>query len=292
MKLAVQTFDQGKPKEEGTVEEWWAGPNSWRVAYALPSFTGGELHTADGVFRTKGAGYEPTIVDDLLQQVIHPFHDEHEIDDSKPDLRKQKFGKVELDCIMLDQPLKNVASPPLGLFPTFCLDPGKDSLRINVETGSVIFVRNRTGVFQGRSVPMDMRAQSDDDTVGTSHLDTLSSMTPEEMDLKPGPEMEKVGAQAALIGAGVIAGNIISKVQPVYPETAKHDHVSGTVKLHAIIGRDGRVRSLRVLSTPDSDLAISALRAVRQWTYKPYLVNGMPTEVDTTLMVNYAFSPR
>jgi outer membrane biosynthesis protein TonB len=57
--------------------------------------------------------------------------------------------------------------------------------------------------------------------------------------------------------------------------------------LRAIIGRDGHVHGLRPVSSPGPDLTISAIAAVRQWTYKPYLLNGEPTEVDTTITVNY-----
>jgi outer membrane biosynthesis protein TonB len=57
--------------------------------------------------------------------------------------------------------------------------------------------------------------------------------------------------------------------------------------LHAIIGKDGKIRSLKVVSGPD-ELAHSALDVVRQWTYKPYLLNGNPTEVETTITVNYS----
>jgi protein TonB len=48
---------------------------------------------------------------------------------------------------------------------------------------------------------------------------------------------------------------------------------------------------MKLISTPDPDLAIAALAAVRQWTYKPYLLNGEPTELQTTITVNFNFGP-
>jgi len=83
-----------------------------------------------------------------------------------------------------------------------------------------------------------------------------------------------------------MAGNILTKVAPVYPNDARAAHISGTVVLHAIIGKDGNVEKLVVVSGP-KELQTSALDAVKQWTYKPYLLNGNPTEVDTTIHVNY-----
>jgi TonB family protein len=77
-----------------------------------------------------------------------------------------------------------------------------------------------------------------------------------------------------------------TKKQPVYPEQAKKDRVEGKVVLAAVIGKDGTVENLRVVSGP-SPLQPSALDAVRQWRYKPYLLNGEPVEVDTTIRVVY-----
>ena len=68
--------------------------------------------------------------------------------------------------------------------------------------------------------------------------------------------------------------------------------MSGAVVLRALIGRDGRIQSLEIASTPDADLGLSALAAVQLWTYQPYLHNGEPIEVDTTITVHYDFGPR
>jgi TonB family protein len=80
------------------------------------------------------------------------------------------------------------------------------------------------------------------------------------------------------------AAKIISKVQPVYPDIAREERLSGTVRLHAIIAADGTVRILRVLSGKCS-LARAAVDAVRKWRYSPTLVNGEAVEVDTTIDV-------
>ena len=89
------------------------------------------------------------------------------------------------------------------------------------------------------------------------------------------------------ISGGVMAGNILIKVAPVYPQEAKDAGISGPVVLHAIIGKEGRVESLAVVSGP-KELQGAALDAVKQWTYKPYLLNGEPTEVNTTITINFS----
>lgn len=94
----------------------------------------------------------------------------------------------------------------------------------------------------------------------------------------------------AHVTAAVMAGNLISHVNPVIPEIAKKAKMNGQVVLHAIIGKDGKMQSLTVASSTNPIFNNSALDAVRQWTYKPYLLNGNPTEVDTTITVNYALN--
>jgi TonB family protein len=79
---------------------------------------------------------------------------------------------------------------------------------------------------------------------------------------------------------------IAKKVQPVYPPDAKKARISGTVLLDAVIGKDGSVQSLRVVSGPPA-LLQSALDAVRQWQYEPYLLNGEPIEVKTTITIMF-----
>ena len=86
------------------------------------------------------------------------------------------------------------------------------------------------------------------------------------------------------VAQGVTAGLCIHKVQPVYPPAAKSARVQGTVVLQAIISKDGTIRDLKVLSGPN-ELQDAAAGAVQQWRYRPYVVNGEPVEVETTISV-------
>jgi peptidyl-prolyl cis-trans isomerase A (cyclophilin A) len=86
------------------------------------------------------------------------------------------------------------------------------------------------------------------------------------------------------ISAGVAVGLLVSKAPIVYPIDAKKAGVSGTVVLSAIIGRDGTVEDLQVVSGPEM-LQQAALDSVKQWRYRPYLLNGEPEEVRTTINI-------
>jgi|GEM_PF-1033595 len=90
------------------------------------------------------------------------------------------------------------------------------------------------------------------------------------------------------VSAATAAGMALSKPNPVYPAEAKAAHVQGAVILHAIISKEGTIEKLEVVSGPTM-LVNSARDAVSKWTYKPYLLNGQPVEVETSITVNYTF---
>jgi len=86
--------------------------------------------------------------------------------------------------------------------------------------------------------------------------------------------------------SNMLEGSLIRRVQPIYPYTAKVAHVQGAVVLAAVIGKTGSIENLRVLSGHPL-LAGAAVDAVRQWRYRPYVLNGEPIEVDTQITVNF-----
>jgi TonB family protein len=102
------------------------------------------------------------------------------------------------------------------------------------------------------------------------------------------PQTASIPTGPVRIAGGVAAGNIESRVAPVYPPDAKAAGIQGAVVLQALIGKDGKIQDLSVLSGRP-ELTQSAIDAVSKWVYKPYLLNGEPTAVETTITVNYSF---
>lgn len=88
------------------------------------------------------------------------------------------------------------------------------------------------------------------------------------------------------VSTGVSAGMLLSPVRPVYPGIAKAAGVSGVVVIEAVISKAGAIQSLQVVSGPPM-LREAALDAIRAARYRPYLLNGEPTEVQTTFTVNF-----
>jgi protein TonB len=98
------------------------------------------------------------------------------------------------------------------------------------------------------------------------------------------PPPPKAAPQRIRVGGNVQQAAIVHQMQPVYPQIAKTAHIQGTVILHAIIAKDGTVQELQYVSGPPL-LMRNAMDAVRQWRYRPTLLNGEPVEVDTTISV-------
>ena len=84
---------------------------------------------------------------------------------------------------------------------------------------------------------------------------------------------------------------IVSKVQPKYPEEARRQHIQGAVVMRAEITKEGVVESLDVLSG-DPVLAAAATDAVKEWKYKPFLLNGDPIAVETQVTVNFTLADK
>lgn len=101
------------------------------------------------------------------------------------------------------------------------------------------------------------------------------------------PPPPKAAPSRIRVGGNVQAASLVHQMMPVYPPIAKTAHISGTVVLHAIIGKDGTVQNLEYISGPPL-LMKSAMDAVRQWRYKPTMLNGDPVEVDTTISVVFS----
>jgi protein TonB len=105
----------------------------------------------------------------------------------------------------------------------------------------------------------------------------------------PKKEEPKAVVQRLRIGGAVQQAKLVRQPKPVYPPLAKQARISGTVKLSAIISKDGTIQHLEVISGHPL-LVPAALEAVKQWVYQPTLLNTEPVEVITQIDVNFTLS--
>jgi len=100
------------------------------------------------------------------------------------------------------------------------------------------------------------------------------------------PPPKVAAPQKLRVSQGVAEGNLLRKVEPQYPQMAKIAHIQGDVILAATISKNGTIENLHQVSGHPI-LVQAAMEAVKQWKYKPYLLNGEPVEVETTVKVSF-----
>jgi protein TonB len=105
------------------------------------------------------------------------------------------------------------------------------------------------------------------------------------------PAAGEAGPRRVRVGASVMAANLIQQVQPEYPPLARQAQISGVVVLEAVVGVEGTVSSLQVM-TGHPLLVQPAIDAVSRWVYRPTLLNGEPVETITTVSVNFVYQPQ
>lgn len=287
LKMTVQLFDtKGKATDQGTVEEWWSGIDTDRREFRTRAYAASEITSNGKRYRSKGAGSPPFYLDLLLRQVVHPLPRANEGAASTPTLKKQMVGKVALDCIVLVQPVRQPAAPPLGFFPTYCLDEGKTRLRMSVEYGDQVIARNAIGQFEGKSVPIDIVISANNATAATAHIDALTAGVIPESEFTLSGDFAQARTRRVQVDS-VVLGTPTNTVPPRYPAGAKTRKVTGVVLMGVTIGTDGHVLDVKLISSADSELADAAMAAVHQWTYKPYIVHAEPVEVETTVTVEF-----
>jgi protein TonB len=101
------------------------------------------------------------------------------------------------------------------------------------------------------------------------------------------PKLEPV--KRIRISQGVTKGMVLHKVEPAYPKIALGARIGGIVLLKAVIGKDGDIKELQVVSGHPI-LVPAAIDAVKQWRYRPYLLNGEPVELETNVIVTFQIS--
>lgn len=295
LKATYQLYDeQGNPSEQGTFEYWWASPTVYRSTWMRGSQSHTDWHTADGKEPYEDTGLELSFFEyQLKSDFTSPLPKPADYDPDKTYFvqEKEKFGKVKEPCFMIVPkmpPHGQLLTVPMGLFPSYCFDEklpvllakwSFGALEVNfgslVELQSQLYLPRAITVFEGNR------------RILTATVNAIGSLSQTDPSLTPPASARTYDQPPAIIAANVMAGHRVSGPMPVYPEDAKQSHVDGTVDLHALIGRDGRIHEMEVASAPWPSLVASAMWAVSQWKYTPYLLNGKPVEVSTTIHVTY-----
>lgn len=324
-KASYQLYDDNEaPTEQGTFEYWWVSPDSWRTSWTRPSgnYTYWQLpgHNSARLGAADALSYPESR---LKSTLLSPLPSDRTLGAATTQLEKRAYGKDTnaLQCVMVGVKMKEMPGEPIGLFPTYCFMAKLPILALYVSYASPIVEFNQVVKVQNRYFPKQVKILSPaKKNLLTATVDAITPIQPTDPALTP-PENadrskpiqiiqlhEKKSSPASpsttaaptattplprtiTIAGGIAQGMILKKVAPIYPDDAKHARVSGTVTIQAVIGTDGWVHDMQVLTAPSASMAASSLGAVSQWRYRPYLLNGSPVEVQTTINVIYSLGP-
>ena len=296
LKSTFQLYDfSGAPTEQGTYEEFWAGPKRNKITYTTPTFTLTKWGTEDGkhYFKHTGGPLPPKIVIDLIRsRIVNPLPAVEEMAKGDFAKRTEVLGSVKLICVSLSHLI--LAGPPSISHPamsdgSYCFAEAKPILRISVVLGGIQSLANTLALFQDRYVAKSVNATAYGKRLVDIKVESLTGLASiQASDIEPPADVLNAEPDPSFNTLpAVTQGRLRTKTQPIYPAEAKRIGAQGTVIVEGTIGKDGRLHDLKPVSSPHPTLTEAALVAVRKWEYEPYLLNGLPVEVDTEINVMF-----
>jgi len=272
IKASYRTFDlQGKPQDSGTYEEFWISDRKYRRSYTSMNFTQTDVATGSRLFRSGNQNWPDFLEGSVRRELIQPIP-ELNFRNSKLGRKKRSFGPVELLCITLTS--------------EYCFAPDQPALRIDSSTGgSTQTVFNSIVLFQGHFVAKDIRTESEGRPRLVLHVETLEAKSGiNDSDFVPPSDAVEIPRDKVTLPQATAQASCVLTVVPIYPVSAKINHVQGTVVVQATIGTNGTVIAARAISGPP-DLREESVNSVRQWKFRPFLILGEPVKVETQLQI-------
>ena len=295
LKISVTQFDpSGGVTVKSQVEEFWAGESKHKIIYTTPNASMTEYATEKGRFRSAGNQISPGPLMATGNAFTNPiFENESLIEKWILHRENRKVNGVKLICVST-RGIKAGSEKHEFTGSTYCLDPEKPSLLSRMNgvgtTSEVVYTRSSVQDFHGYYVPKELELTVGGKRTVEAHLELIEDLAQEEdaFFLPPSDAVSTPVVKTVSISAGISHAILEHANAPDYPIAAKAAGISGTVVLTGKINKDGSVSDLKVVSGP-KELQQAAMDSVRTWTYKPYLLNGEPVEVRTT--INVVFQP-
>jgi TonB family protein len=282
MKANYQTFDaDGKPKDQGVFEEWWAGPEKYKVSFTSASFNQVEYRDGDKRATTGDAVRTPFAERTVEKYFVNPMSRDAEVPKASAYREDdEKIGKATLKCV---EPVES-NSPVPGT--SYCFNPDRPLIRLVRQAGSIFVLFNDITLLSGRYyLARQFQMENSNLPIVTANVTSLD-FPPTLQDADLAAPATAATVPPLHVGSSVIAGHRISGEDVHYPAIAKQQRIQGTVLLDAVISKTGTITDLQVISGPPA-LQQSSVDAVKTWKYQPYLLNGEPVEVSTEINVIY-----
>ena len=284
MAVTFELLDSdGKEKERGTLEEWWASPTHWRQSFNSPSFVHDRIRDGARQFVTSQATtpyFQSLLLHNLLSPLPHFGHD-------NPKLKSEDraYSNHHFDCLTTDFAPENRTEDRTNL-PIFCFDRGSNELRFTSRFGIEMVVFNRPANFQNQNVNLDLTILENLKAALHAAVTSLQSITPDDTHLvvPAGFVPADKSGQPTLVP---FPPKKLRGPEPVLPIGTPRNKMTGTVLLDTQIAEDGHIVSVEPLFSTDPLLEDAAMDAVKHWVYQPYLLDGKPIAVQTPIRINF-----
>jgi len=296
LKVNYQLDDEkGNPSEQGVFEYWWAAPNVDRSTWRRGGSTHSEWHTADGRHLIQATGEPLGMYEYWLQSaLLSPLPAPGDLDPARSILvDDMPLTNSHSRCMMVvpaEISEKALKTLPFGTYPEYCVNKSLPILLGYYRFGTVLVKCLNTVHTQGKAMPREILMIDQSREILESNADPVDMIAATDPALMPPTDATQINSEVAQIDTATAQKLLEKKVTLEYPEDAKGAHVQGKVILRALIGSDGTVQDVRLVSTPAASLALSAFHSVSQWHYAPYRVNGKPTVVETTVEVDFTLA--
>jgi TonB family protein len=289
------TSPQGEVSQQGTVEEWWAGENLYKLILSSGNAQRIIYSTSHGRVAVKSDANLPVALGSVEALALWPIPDPtpEQLRHSHLEIVPAKTAEHAFTCVLQTflspdgraMAIRNASGKLDTAITQYCFDQGSAILRTRTDRfGTWIF--NSVERFQGQYVAREVDLSWAAGAKWNVTFDTLEVMPSlNSADVTPAADAVLVPyALTVPVSAGVMAGDRIAGDAPPYPEDAERNLIQGTVVLQALILKDGTVGDLSVISGP-APLQQPALNAVKTWCYAPYWFQGQPVDVRTQINV-------
>ena len=277
MKANVRIENKGKPLD-GSYLLLWNGPEQWREEISFPDYNEVQVGGKGIVFLKRSTDFIPVRIDQLhsalgygsgMQQSF--THVALGPDETVKKIHDRKINGSKADCVEVsdhDNHAREVCvDRPTGVL----VRRGPFLDRELMPVGAKLFPRFMSYVENGKPLA----------EIQVTELKATDQLPPSAFVPPPG----------AVSKPGCMNPNpphLVKRVMPRYPEQEQQSHVEGTVSIDALIGKDGSVSQLRIVSGVTPGLNKASLDAVQQWRYEPATCNGVALDIEAVLTVNYS----
>jgi Gram-negative bacterial TonB protein C-terminal len=284
MRAEIQVFNGKGGVTPGQYTVNWVSPAKWREDLRFPNYERVRVHDAKGYWQKSGLDFQPKIIRELdtflnsesvlkirAKQFLGKVksHDKDGVRERCTEVKSKTatdwilcFDERNGNLVSLEYPKNDNESPP-------------EISRIEYSAFHELGEKH---------VPFEIRAFRDKTIVATVKVAEIKPVAEENPSAFVVPANSEFWAQCE----GMQEAELVGRVQPMYPESARSNHQSGGVMFYAVVEADGTVSHLTVIEHAAPSLEVASADAIRQWRYRPAACNSTPIRVETGISVYFS----